>query len=473
MGRWVAALACFAVTLAMSVAVAVAQPSADEALADEASADEASADEAPLDDSAQGAVKSKRIAVYVEGTERDAILREVRDDIVGLLPENVEVVRNRTFQVALYKLGVRYQLGNHIAIHSMRTMLLSVIRTALRRTESDGAIIIRLRRSRQLKREAYALFVTHDKNELIVDRTVALHAEDPVRRIAELEEALRPAIDMLAPDVELTAPEPEQEEVVLPPPPKPDKPPEPPPEEDDDHEANMALFSVDAAYRLAGRWMDYGEVRTLNLRPYEVFGAHMVAVSGEVFPFRGVAVAEHLGLAARFSRAFGVQTEGEGGEVIGNTHDVLRVGLRLRFRTGDPPAPLLYVNGSFGWTRFQFSREDNPLFDELPDVWYVVGTGGVEIRLPIGPVSLFAGVGYVGPFSGGEVASRFRDVTLHGLEAKAGVAVQLVDFLEARLSGDYSAFFYTIEHQITDRYIADTALDQFAGGQLGVAYLFH
>jgi hypothetical protein len=421
---------------------------------------------------------SRRIVIYIEGNPVGAVrAADLRDDIALLLPDDTVLEEDAKFRTALQQYGVRYELGHTITVPAMRSVLLRAVRGALKRVSGDGAVIGRLRRNRQLQPELYLLFVTPTRNEVLIDQAVPVPSGDSVGRLAALERVLKPVLDDVAPHAPLARPTPDAEPVEPDPQGRGAKPvpkPKPPPKgkSDDNFENRLALVAVEAAYRIGGRRFHYEDPGSPNLRPYGVFGAHMLALSLEAYPFAAFPVAEYFGLLASYSRAFGLETVSEN-LVIGTTYDNLRAGLGVRFRTGDAPAPVITLNGSFGWWRYRFSGLDNPYFDELPDVWYVFAAAGFELRVPANRVTLVAAADYLGPFTGGELAARFRDTQLNGLMTRVGIYVQTIEWLQARASVEYTAMFYRFESQPLDRYIAGSALDDSLGAQLGLAFTYY
>jgi hypothetical protein len=74
--------------------------------------------------------------------------------------------------------------------------------------------------------------------------------------------------------------------------------------------------------------------------------------------------------------------------------------------------------------------------------------------------------------SSGYVAGHFPHATVGGMDVGAGVRVSLPRNFALSLSGQYQRYFYDLRPQPGDPYIAGGALDEFAVGELALAYVY-
>ena len=414
---------------------------------------------------------SKSIAVYIEGNNA----RAVRSSVLEIVPKTLTVVDPGEFSKALGKAGARGPFGNLIAVPKQRDKLLAKVRKAAVTAGAAVVVMGRVRKSKRGGDEVYIVYVDADSNDLAVDEAVALKTGE---QTAALKGVLGPPLEQLAP------PEKAPEEAVVEPTTA-DK--EGADEADSDetsdfkaHDIATALFVVGVNYELGARRFDYSDPLegSTNLRPYTVFGAPMVMVTGEIYPAAttGIRVLKDVGVTVMFAHAFGLQSAPEGGEPIGTSYDRFGIGLRARLRLGGEGAPVVGLSGGFGILNFEYDDpEDQTLVGALPDVSYKYMRVGVDGRAPLGSVfNLFAGFDYLGPLEAGEVYERFTAPSVGGIGARFGMAFTLDAGFEIRLMGEYTRMFYAFEPvaQPRDAYVAGGALDQYLGISAGVAYIF-
>jgi hypothetical protein len=231
----------------------------------------------------------------------------------------------------------------------------------------------------------------------------------------------------------------------------------------------MAILG--AALQGGSRHFAYVDRLTPTLRPYDLFVAPLVAVSGEVYPFTTapIPVINGLGATASYARAFGLASEENGGTRVSTSWQTFAVALRERVALGS--AFILGIDAGYGDTRFAF---DNPIQPaaQLPSVHYKALRGGLDGRYTHGDLSVRAGAGYLGVLSTGDFAALFPRASLGGIDASLGVADQIAPALELSLDLAYTRFFYDLSPVPGDKYVAGGALDEMATVSLGIAYLF-
>jgi hypothetical protein len=239
------------------------------------------------------------------------------------------------------------------------------------------------------------------------------------------------------------------------------------------HDVGTTPFVVGLGLDLGGRRFTYSDPISTNLRPYDVIGAPMPSLWGEVYPFARthVPVLRDLGFTLAYARAVGLDSATEKGAPVGTSWDRFGAGLRVRLRTGGPAAPVVALAGGFGAIRFLFDAPPS-LARQLPNVHYRFLRVGVDGRIPFWRLALLADASYLGSVVSGEIHDRFRDPSVGGVELGAGLAVRLAAGFEARLGARYTRWFYAFGPEPGDRYIAGGALDELLALHVGAAYAY-
>jgi hypothetical protein len=233
------------------------------------------------------------------------------------------------------------------------------------------------------------------------------------------------------------------------------------------------LLAIAAAFDLAGRWFTYNDGVTSNLRDYDVFGAPGVQIGGELYPLAAsdVAVLKDLGIATRFGTALGLSSETASGDAVSTSWTRFDAGLRLRIRTGGDEAPVVGLHGGFGLDTFDLEAS-GALADEVPSASYAFLRGGVDGRVPLGPMALALFFDYLGALSAGAVYDRFTGSSIGGIAAGGGLVVPIASGFEVRLGAEYERWFYAFEPTVGDAFVAGGALDEQLHLTLGPAYVY-
>lgn len=112
----------------------------------------------------------------------------------------------------------------------------------------------------------------------------------------------------------------------------------------------------------------------------------------------------------------------------------------------------------------------------LPNLSFFGLRAGLGAEVPIVPdvLILLARFAVLPVFSSGEIVSSayFPTGSTFGLEAGAGVAVQLAPFLQVRLTFEYLQYGLTFTTQPTDPYVGPGATDRYLGGNAGLRLQF-
>ncbi|WP_437909288.1 hypothetical protein WME95_16370 [Sorangium sp. So ce327] len=427
---------------------------------------------------------SKSIAIYIEGPNAD----DIREDIVSLVPDTLKVVDDDAFSKSLRSAGQTKPVGDALVMKAQRKKALDRIRKAGKAAKVEGVIYGVSRTNKKKKKEVYLVYVDENAGDLAVDSAVPLGGSRDDRKKA-LEELLGPTLSQIAPAA--AAADDDQ--------PK-DGGDDGDGEKDGDekdgdgdekssddgdkggddgdkggkrkpHDPRSALFSIEAGVEFAGRWFDYSDPVTQNLRPYDVFGQPALSISGEVNPLAStdIPVLKGLGITAGFMMAPGLNSAVGEGDPLATTYQRINLGLRERLSIGE--SSVLGISAGLRLLTFEVEAAE-ALASTVPNVSYTLVRAGLDARVPVGPVALALGAEYLFPLSSGEVYDRFEGASVQGIGAMAGVLVPVTTGVEARLLVEYARFFSSFEPAIGDRYVAGGAIDQYLGVRLAGAYIY-
>lgn len=415
--------------------------------------------------------EGKAIAVRIEGDGGESIEAAIQ----AIVPETLTVADPETFQKALKKAGVKVPLGKAISDERQRDKVLPKIRKALKAAKLEAAIFGLMRKSGS-KKEVYVIYVDQVAGDLAIDEAITLRGSE-ADYLRSIDAALGPVLREIAP-AESNKPEKIERE----------EPPPPPPKGEDEgkeeepagarvkNQVSTALLVADLGLEFGGRWFSYNQPVTANLRDYGMFGAPLIVLGAELYPFAGTgtSVLKDLGLTLGYARAIGLSSAVEGAsETISTTYQRFHVGLRGRMRFGKDAKKAMILGLGGGLRLQQFSFGEAPLLEaELPDVSYTILRLGADFRAPVGPVALLAGFDFFLPLSRGAIYDRFNEASALGIALGGGVAIPITGGIEARAQLEYARFGASFKPREGDAYIAGGALDQFFGLRLGAAYAY-
>jgi hypothetical protein len=416
---------------------------------------------------------SKSIAIRIEGPDAESF----RGAILAVVPETLEVVDPDAFDKALKNAGVKLPIGKTITDARQRAPVLTKIRKAAAALKLE-AVVLGLVRQTGGKKDLYLTYIDQIPGDLAVDEPIQLRGNE-ADHLRSIDATLGPVLREIAPPPPENKEEPASEPEKTPPKGEGEEPPEEeePPGARPKHVVPSALFAAELGVELGGRWFFYSDAITTNLRPYEVFGAPLIAVGAELYPLAGTTlpVVQGLGLTVAYARAIGLSSATEGSEdTIPTTYQRFGVGLRLRIPVGEgAEAPVVGANAGLRLLTFSYDAPED-IEREVPEVTYTLLRFGVDGRAPVGPVAFLAGFDLLVPLSSGAVYDRFTDAGVLGIGLGGGLAVPIpvLAGLEARALVEYARFFSSFGPQLGDDYVAGGALDQFLGIRLAGAYVY-
>jgi hypothetical protein len=228
---------------------------------------------------------------------------------------------------------------------------------------------------------------------------------------------------------------------------------------------------VGAAIQGGSRDFRYVDRLTPTLRPYDLSAAPLVSIDGELYPLgrSHTPVLKDLGATFDYAMAFGLASTDSAGSPIATSWSAFDVGLRQRIPISR--AVLLGLHAGYGEIDYSF-HGSLATTAQLPGVEYRFLRAGLDARATVGSFAVYASGSYLDVLSTGLVGTYFARASVGGVEGRVGVAYALARGVELSLEGGYTRFFYTLNPEPGDAYVAGGALDQMARGSLGLAYLF-
>ena len=195
------------------------------------------------------------------------------------------------------------------------------------------------------------------------------------------------------------------------------------------------------------------------------------AVGGdlELFPaaFVTSSFAANVGVQASFDYAVGIASRAEDGTRYGTQALNVRASLTARI-----PVSVLTIQPFVGFSRQTYSISSSTgVKPNIPSVGYNALRPGLLLKLKIfGPVSLQLGAAYQALLQTGEIGAYFPRARAGGLDAGGALTVGLMERLEVRLAGEYQRYWFSMNPEPGDTYVAGGALDIFVSGTLSVAF---
>jgi hypothetical protein len=232
-----------------------------------------------------------------------------------------------------------------------------------------------------------------------------------------------------------------------------------------------SLAVLRASIEAGTRNFGYVDRLTSTLRPYNLTAAPLAAVSAELYPLArtGTPVLKDFGATVDYAMAFGLASADSAGTSVSTSWSAFDLGVRERILLGR--SVILGLHGGYGEIDYTFSGALNTTA-ELPSVQYRFVRGGMDGRVALGAVAVSLSGSYLGVLSTGPMGSYFGRATVGGVEGSLGVSHAFGHGFELAAEFAYTRFFYTLNPEPGDAYVAGGALDQMARGSMSVAYAF-
>jgi hypothetical protein len=411
------------------------------------------------------------VVVYTEGQRANA----TKEDVLGVLPSTADVKTSDEFRKALAKQGQKVPFGLVISLPDKRKPVLRRVGKALSAMGAEAAIIGFIRPKRAGGQELVLLVVEKDKDEPSIDTTVQLGKPSTK---GDIEVALKDLIDAWKPAETPAEPTDGAEE-------KKDDEKKDEEEKKDEGEDKPferrenvygeEIFNINVSFDIGGRFFDYSDGISANLRDYNVFGTPGISARAEVYPVApvGIVVARDIGLHGEFRIAPVISSETKDGTEVDTEWMRFGGGLKYRLPIPGPEDKPFVLALEGGFYREVFTMEaPAPLGLEVPSVAYNFMRVGLDGRFPIGPVAITAFGGYLGAIDAGEVYDRFTDPSIGGIDVGGGLTVPIALGFEMRVQAEYTRWFYAFKPVPTDAYIAGGALDEYLHLEIGPQYVY-
>ncbi|MCA9617021.1 MAG: hypothetical protein KC586_29875, partial [Myxococcales bacterium] len=248
---------------------------------------------------------------------------------------------------------------------------------------------------------------------------------------------------------------------------------------DDAGERAYVAFDLGVYMHLFSRKLRYNDDLYRLMRTYTLQLGPAVRFDGRWYPGAhfGDGFYAHIGFEFMYERAFGIDSKRADGETFPTSSRSWLVGLRGRMPFGDHEAS---VGVGYGLHSFVVeaagpSQPGREIIPQVPGVTYRYLKLQAEGRF-----ALVAGLratvraAWLQLFDLGGVESEiwFPRASAGGMEAEILVGYELDAGLEIRLGFDVRRYFFSMNPEVGDPFIAGGALDQYFGYTLGAAYRY-
>lgn len=120
----------------------------------------------------------------------------------------------------------------------------------------------------------------------------------------------------------------------------------------------------------------------------------------------------------------------------------------------------------------RFSIDDDPMMELVPDVTYRYARGGLVAAVPLAArwdLTITAGWRQLLGMGGMTESQWFPRATGAGIDGSAGLALHVTPWLEVQARIDLRRYFFAMNPEPGDPWIAGGATDQYLGGAIGLA----
>lgn len=248
---------------------------------------------------------------------------------------------------------------------------------------------------------------------------------------------------------------------------------------DDVGERAYVAFDLGVYAHLFSRKLRYNDDLYRLMRTYTLQLGPAVKFDGRWYPGAhfGAGFYAHIGFEFAYERAFGIDSKRADGETFPTTSHSWLVGLRGRVPFGDHEASLGVGYGlhTFVVEAAGPSQPGREIIPQVPGVTYRF----VRIHAE-GRFALVAGLRatvraawlQLVDLGGVESELWFPRANAGGIEAELLLGYELDAGLEIRVGFDVRRYFFSMNPEVGDPFIAGGALDQYLGYTLGIAYRY-
>jgi hypothetical protein len=239
-------------------------------------------------------------------------------------------------------------------------------------------------------------------------------------------------------------------------------------EESRKSQLGQPILILSLAPEIGTRRVTYRDRISTGLAAYQSGAVGLLKLSAEIYPSRGrgLPIVSDIGLFGDTSRSLRSQAQFAPGTFYDDQWHEWDVGGRWRaIFSGEEWLALSIRYGSLS------SQISGP---KLTGVLLPSGTlqywrPGLDLRFPIGPISISLFGGYLGVVVQDSIGHAFPRATSAGVDAGGKIALAISRYLELHISGRYTRFFYTLNPQPNDPFVAGGALDEYAVAELGLS----
>jgi hypothetical protein len=176
-------------------------------------------------------------------------------------------------------------------------------------------------------------------------------------------------------------------------------------------------------------------------------------------------------ITGHIAMSVGLQSKDQSGTSFPTQALAWGAGLGYRFLIGEKSH--IGLEARFERQGFTISGTASNPKPDIPDVGYSALAAGVDLRFSLfGPVSFVGGADYRHLFSVGEIgsASWFPRQTSMGLDARAGIGVELGSSVEIRILGTLQRYGFSFNPEPGDPKVAGGATDTYLSGGMYLAF---
>jgi hypothetical protein len=250
-------------------------------------------------------------------------------------------------------------------------------------------------------------------------------------------------------------------------------------EEDEDEEdygddggevSTPSALEAGVAFHLFTRRYRYEDDIFTQLRGYRLRVGPMVSIGADWYPAAHFtdSFAANFGLQVRFAFAFGLTSVDASGARFPTKSIGYLGGARMRLPIGQHE--IGFAVGFGGQTfSLQAADGDDP---NIPDVNYKFVRIGADVRIGIGDLGLYGGGGWRQLLDEGQLGSMSWFPRLSGgaIDVSVGVGYRFSEHIELRGTFEVARYFFSMNPQPEDPWIAGGALDRYRGGSVQLLY---
>lgn len=226
------------------------------------------------------------------------------------------------------------------------------------------------------------------------------------------------------------------------------------------------LVTVRLAERPFWRRLRYRDNLDESLRPSDLT-ANAIAIDATIRPLRALT---GFGVTAHFERAFGVNgSRTSDGMGYGTTSQALGLDARIGGRVGRIDAAAVV---GVGEQRFTIDDEGMTGGELLPDVIYRYVRAGADVTVALAPrweLGVSGGYRYLVSMGDLDDVAWFPRAEGAGIDATASITFLATPWLGIYAALDMRRYFFTMNPEVGDPWIAGGAIDQYLGAFVGLS----